>query len=104
MIKYYVKEIHKKTKSNIKTKKIFRNREGITMMIKKTGDYKKDFKKIRGYEVEGHYFDGTNSFVVWKKKFWRDKTSDAEYKNVLKQLKEQVKEVRKHQKEAYGKE
>jgi hypothetical protein len=41
---------------------------------------------------------------VWKKKFWRDKTSDAEYKNVLKQLKEQVKEVRKHQREAYGKE
>ena len=40
------------------------------MLIKKTGDYKKDFKKIRGYEVEGHYFDGTNSFVVWKKKFW----------------------------------
>ena len=67
------------------------------MLIKKTGDYKKDFKKIRGYEVEGHYFDGTNSFVVWKKKFWRDK-------NVLKQLKEQVREVRKHQKEAYGKE
>jgi hypothetical protein len=24
---------------------------------------------------------------VWKKKFWRDKTSDAEHKNVLKQLK-----------------
>ena len=67
------------------------------MLIKKTGDYKKDFKKIRGYEVEGYYFDGTNSFVVWKKKFWRDKS-------VLKQLKEQVKEVRKHQKEAYGKE
>jgi hypothetical protein len=39
-----------------------------------------------------------------RKKFWRDKTSDAEYKNVLKQLKEQVKEVRKHQREAYGKE
>jgi hypothetical protein len=39
------------------------------MLIKKTGDYKKDFKKIRGYEVEGHYFDGTNSFVVWKKSF-----------------------------------
>ena len=67
------------------------------MLIKKTGDYKKDFKKIRGYEVEGYYFDGTNSFVLWKKKFWRDK-------NVLKQLKEQVREVRKHQKEAYGKE
>jgi endo-alpha-1,4-polygalactosaminidase (GH114 family) len=67
------------------------------MLIKKTGDYKKDFKKIRGYEVEGYYFDGTNSFVVWKKKFWRDKS-------VLKQLKEQVKEVRKHQREAYGKE
>jgi hypothetical protein len=67
------------------------------MLIKKTGDYKKDFKKIKGYEVEGHYFDGTNSFVVWKKKFWRDKS-------VLKQLKEQVKEVRKHQREAYGKE
>jgi endo-alpha-1,4-polygalactosaminidase (GH114 family) len=67
------------------------------MLIKKTGDYKKDFKKIKGYEVEGYYFDGTNSFVVWKKKFWRDKS-------VLKQLKEQVKEVRKHQREAYGKE
>ena len=67
------------------------------MLIKKTVDYKKDFKKIRGYEVEGYYFDGTNSFVVWKKKFWRDKS-------VLKQLKEQVKEVRKHQREAYGKE
>jgi hypothetical protein len=38
------------------------------MLIKKTVDYKKDFKKIRGYEIEGHYFDGTNSFVMWKKK------------------------------------
>jgi hypothetical protein len=74
------------------------------MLIKKTGNDKLDFAKRKGYEVSGHYFDGKDSFVLWKKKFWRDKTSDAEHKNVLKQLKEQVKEVRKHQREAYGKE
>jgi hypothetical protein len=39
-----------------------------------------------------------------RRNFGEIKTSDAEHKNVLKQLKEQVREVRKHQKEAYGKE
>jgi endo-alpha-1,4-polygalactosaminidase (GH114 family) len=71
------------------------------MLIKKTGDYKKDFKKIKGYEVEGHYFDGTNSFVVWKKKFWRDKTSDAEQlKNKLKKL-ENIKRRRMEKNRVY---
>jgi hypothetical protein len=72
------------------------------MLIKKTGDYKKDFKKIRGYEVEGHYFDGTNSFVLWKKKFWRDKPTSADFTKTIKQLNKQVRQVRKHQKEVYG--
>lgn len=72
------------------------------MLIKKTGDYKKDFKKIKGYEVEGHYFDGTNSFVVWKKKFWRDKPTNANFTKTIKQLNKQVRQVRNHQKEIYG--
>lgn len=33
----------------------------------------KDFKKRRGYEFEGYYWDGQESFLLWRKKFWRKK-------------------------------
>jgi hypothetical protein len=39
------------------------------MLIKKTGNDKLDFAKRKGYEVSGHYFDGKDSFVLWKKNF-----------------------------------
>lgn len=72
------------------------------MLIKKTGNNKLDYKKRRGYEVEGHYFDGTGSYVLWKKKFWRKKPSEAQYKKILNKLEKQVQEVKELQRKIYG--
>jgi hypothetical protein len=67
------------------------------MLIKKTGNDKIDFAKRRGYEVGGHYFDGKDSFVLWKKKFWRNKPSEKQYQKVLNNLEKQVREVKQLQ-------
>jgi len=42
-------------------------------MIVKATHTNKDFKKRRGYEFEGYYWDGQESFLLWRKKFWRKK-------------------------------
>ena len=73
------------------------------MLIKKTGKDKLDFAKRRGYEVSGPYFDGKNSFVLWKKKFWRKKPSERQYQKVLNNLEKQVREVKQLQRKIYGK-
>ena len=73
------------------------------MLIKKTGNDKLDFAKRRGYEVSGHYFDGKDSFVLWKKKFWRNKPSEKQYQKVLNNLEKQVREVKQLQRKIYGK-
>ena len=73
------------------------------MLIKKTGKDKLDFAKRRGYEVSGHYFDGKDSFVLWKKKFWRKKPSERQYQKVLNNLEKQVREVKQLQRKIYGK-
>jgi len=73
------------------------------MLIKKTGNDTIDFAKRRGYEVSGHYFDGKDSFVLWKKKFWRNKPSEKQYQKVLNNLEKQVREVKQLQRKIYGK-
>ena len=73
------------------------------MLIKKTGNDTIDFAKRRGYEVSGHYFDGKDSFVLWKKKFWRSKPSEKQYQKVLNNLEKQVREVKQLQRKIYGK-
>jgi|TARA_R110000822_G_scaffold35407_1_gene99843 hypothetical protein len=49
------------------------------MLIKITGNDKVDLKKRRGYELSGYYFDGTDTFVLWKKKFWRKKIKKTKF-------------------------
>ena len=71
------------------------------MMIKRTGS-KQDFKKRRGYEFEGYYFDTTGSYLLWRKKFWRNKKSKEEYKKQLQQMEKDIKEVRAMQRRIYG--
>ena len=57
------------------------------MLVKRTGNEKIDEAPRRGYEISGYYYDGTNDYVIWKKKFWRDK---------------QAAKVKLMQKEIYG--
>ena len=72
------------------------------MKVKQTGNHKKDFKKRRGYEFEGYYFDTTGSYLLWRKKFWRKKKSKEEYKKQLQQMEKDLKEVRAMQRRIYG--
>ena len=71
------------------------------MMIKRTGS-KRDFKKRRGYEFEGYYWDGTDSYLLWKKKFWRKKKSNAAYIKQLQEMKKDIKQVKAMQRRIYG--
>lgn len=71
------------------------------MIIKRTGS-NKDFKKRRGYEFEGYYFDGTDSYLLWRQKFWRKKKSNAAYTKQLQEMQKDIKEVRAMQRRIYG--
>tara|TARA_R110002126_G_scaffold79809_1_gene198020 strand:- start:435 stop:620 length:186 start_codon:yes stop_codon:yes gene_type:complete len=61
------------------------------MLVKRTGNEKIDEAPRRGYEISGYYYDGTGDYVVWKKKFWRDKPKDK-----------QAERAKAMQKEIYG--
>ena len=72
------------------------------MIIKRTGVEKVDEAPRRGYEISGYYYDGTGDYVVWKKKFWRDKPKKKDLQKQWEALDKQAERAKAMQKEIYG--